>query len=113
MWLRDTGVLVKMKYDVLKPAIPRPLPKFWKDEPLNLYQLGIMMIVFVVGIFSSILVFFVELRCTNVKSPNPEKREKKTRGLSWRKKKMIEGGGTWDKGKEHIDVVSMSKVDIF
>ena len=62
MWLRDTGVLEKMKYDVQRKAILIPLPKVWKDQPLGLHQLGIIMIVFGVGAISSTLVFFIELR---------------------------------------------------
>ena len=62
MWLRDTGVLNKIRYDGLIQPIPIPLPKVWKDEPLNLYQLGVIMIVFVFGMVSSICVFLFEVR---------------------------------------------------
>ena len=64
MWMRDTGVLNKMKYDALNPPAAVPLPKVWKDEALNLSQLGIIMIIFVVGVFSSIFAFLLELRKT-------------------------------------------------
>ena len=67
MWIRDTGVLKKMKNDGLNihniPA--EPLPRFWKDKPLNLTQLGITMILFVCGVASSLVVFFYEVRQTN------------------------------------------------
>ena len=67
MWLRDTGVLNKMKNDVLNlHSIPaEPLPRVWKDKPLNLTQLGITMILFVCGVASSLVVFFYEVRQTN------------------------------------------------
>ena len=62
--MRDTGVLNKMKYDALNPPVAVPLPKVWKDEPLNLSQLGIIMMVFVGGVLSSIIAFVLELRKT-------------------------------------------------
>ena len=67
MWLRDTGVLNKMKNDVLNiQTIPaEPLPRVRKDKPLNLDQLGITMILSVCGAVSSLVVFFYEVRQTN------------------------------------------------
>ena len=61
MWLRDTGVLEKIKYDVMKAPFPIPDPQVMYNQPLILRQLGIIMIVLVVGLFISTLVFFVEL----------------------------------------------------
>ena len=61
MWLRDTGVLEKIKYDVMNAPIPIPDPKVMYNQPLIIRQLGIIMIVLVVGLFISTLVFFVEL----------------------------------------------------
>ena len=60
IWLRDTGVLEKMKYDMLKTEMPDPLPKVWKDKPLNLFQLGIIMIICLFGVTASIVVFMWE-----------------------------------------------------
>ena len=60
MWLKDTGILDKVKYDVLKPPIPDPNPTV-KPKPLILRQLGIIMIILVVGLFVATIVFFVEL----------------------------------------------------
>ena len=62
MWLRDTGVLNKMKNDVLNlNRIPaEPLPRVWKDKPLNFTQLGITMILFVCGVVYSLVIFFYE-----------------------------------------------------
>ena len=67
MWLRDTGVLNKIKNDVLYlQRIPaEPLPRVWKDKPLNLTQLGITMIIFVCGMVSSLVVFCYEIRQRN------------------------------------------------
>ena len=61
MWLRDTGVLNKLRYDVLKPVFPIPDPKVRHNQPLNNWQLGIVMIISLVGSVISILTFMVEL----------------------------------------------------
>ena len=111
MWLRDTGVLVKMKYDALKQAIPIPLPKVWKDKPLNLYQLGIIMIVFCVGTFSSILVFFFELRKTtpNKSGSNQSKSSKGNGNVGSRIEEEMVAGEFSEKGKEHIELVDIEE----
>ena len=61
MWLRDTGVLNKLRSDVLKPAFPIPDPKVRHNQPLNNWQLGIVMIISLVGSVISILTFMAEL----------------------------------------------------
>ena len=61
MWLRDTGVLNKLRSDVLKPVFPIPDPKVRHNQPLNNWQLGIVMIISLVGSVISILTFMVEL----------------------------------------------------
>ena len=61
MWLRDTGVLEKMKYDMIDTEMLEPLPKVWKNKPLSLLQLGIIMIITLIGITLSIFVFMWEL----------------------------------------------------
>ena len=61
MWLKDTGILDKIKYDVMKPPIPIPDPRVRYNQPLILRQLGIIMIVLVVGLCIATLVFVVEL----------------------------------------------------
>ena len=113
MWLRDTGVLDKMKNKVLRPAIPIPLPKLWKDEPINLYQLRILPIGLGVGIISSVTVFIYELRKTNVnRSGSSQSKSSIRRGDKGRIEIMImedvvdEGGGIVEEGMEHIEVVS-------
>ena len=67
MWLRDTGVLDKVKYDVLNPPIAIPDPTVRHKQPLILRQLGIVMIILVVGLAIGTLVFLIELS----KRPKP------------------------------------------
>ena len=61
MWLRDTGILERLKYDVVRPPLPIPYPKVRRDQPLIMSQLGIVMIVLAVGLGLSIPVFLGEL----------------------------------------------------
>ena len=61
VWLRDTGILEKLKYDIIRPPLHIPYPKVRRDQPLIISQLGIVMIVLVVGLFLSLPVFFCEL----------------------------------------------------
>ena len=61
MWLKDTGILERVKYGVMNPAIPIPDPKLRRNQPLILRQLGIIMIILVVGLFIATIVFLVEL----------------------------------------------------
>ena len=61
MWLRDTGILDKVKYDVLNPPIPIPDPTVRRNQPLTLKQLGMITIILVVGLVIGTIVFFVEL----------------------------------------------------
>lgn len=126
MWLQDTGVLDKIKYDVLKPPMLRPLQKVWKDEPLNLYQLEIIMIVLVFGMVLSILVFLFELRQTK-KKKTESSRSKSLTGLhegekgSIKRDQMIElriegemdkRGGNVEREIEHIEVVEEEIVSL-
>ena len=60
MWLSDTGILERIKYDVLKPGIQIPDPRVRHNQPLILRQLGIIMIVLVVGLFIATIAFMVE-----------------------------------------------------
>ena len=70
MWLRDTGVLNKLRNDVLNSPIPIPYPKVRNNEPLNNWQLGIIMIIFLVGMLISISAFAVEI--LNAKETKPK-----------------------------------------
>ena len=64
MWLKDTGILKKLKDDVMNPPMPILRPKVRHNQPLILRQLGITMIILVVGLFIAILAFVGEL-CSN------------------------------------------------
>ena len=83
MWLQDTGILDKIKGDGIRRANPCPQPKFWKDEPLNLYKLGIIMIVQVIGIATSAIVFLCELRKNKIKNSSNDK-DKADNGIELR-----------------------------
>ena len=72
MWLRDTGVLNKLRNDVLNPAIPIPYPKVRHNEPLNNWQLGIIMIIYLVGMLISIMAFVGEILNAKEKQPKSE-----------------------------------------
>ena len=61
MWLKDTGTLEKVKYDFLNRVIRIPDPKVRHNQPLILKQLGIIMIILVVGLFIATIVFLLEL----------------------------------------------------
>ena len=61
MWLRDTGILEKVKNDVMNPPPHIPDPRVRFNKPLILRQLGIIMIIMIVGLFVSIIVFLMEL----------------------------------------------------
>ena len=61
MWLRDTGILEKIKYEIIRPPFPIPDPKVRRDQPLIMSQLGIVMIILAVGHILSLPVFFCEL----------------------------------------------------
>ena len=118
MWLRDTGVLVKMKYDVINPPMFIPLPKVWNDMPLSLDQLGIIMIVFGVGVISSIFIFFFELRKYNIKKSGVNKshssKEGADKGIIEQRitEQIVKAWWTGEKGMDQIEemdeeVVSM------
>ena len=62
MWLRDSGVLDKILYDIIRPEFPIPDPKVRHDKPLILSQLGIVIIVLAVGLVLAIPVFLCELK---------------------------------------------------
>ena len=62
MWLRDTGILERLKYHIFTPQSRTPYPKVRRDKPLIISQLGIVMIVLAIGLGLSLLVFICELR---------------------------------------------------
>ena len=61
MWLRDTGVLGKMKDDELDAPMPIPDPKIKVNEHISVEQIGIGVIIYSVGMILSLLFFIGEL----------------------------------------------------
>ena len=63
MWLRDTGVLGKIKDDEL--SAPRPLPdrRIKVDERISIEQIGIGVAIYSAGMVLSLL-FFIREFCT-------------------------------------------------
>ena len=63
MWLRETGVLGKMKDDEL--SAPKPIPDLTikVNEPIYVEQLGIGIAIYSVGMVLSLLFFIIEF-CT-------------------------------------------------
>lgn len=61
MCLKDTGILEKIRNDVLKPGIQILQPNVRHNQPLILQQLGIIMIVLVAGLIIATIGFMVEL----------------------------------------------------
>ena len=77
MWLRDTGILEKVKYDTMNPPIPIPDAYVRINQPLILGQLGIIMIIVVVGLSIATIVFFIEL-CKRPRPNGPKFGERKS-----------------------------------
>ena len=77
MWLKDTGTLEKVKYDFLNRVIRIPDPKLRHNQPLILKQLGIIMIILVVGLFIATIVFLLEL----LKKPKLKNASKEKGGI--------------------------------
>ena len=75
MWLRDTGILNKVKYDFMNPPIPIPDPTVRRNQPLILQQLGIIMIILVVGLAIGTIAFFVELCVRSESRKSPESKD--------------------------------------
>ena len=61
MWLKDTGVLSKLKDNVMNPPIPIPLPKVRHNRPLILRQLGSTLIILAAGLTIALLAFLGEI----------------------------------------------------
>ena len=78
MWLRDTGVLGKMRDDELSAPIPIPAPKIKVDERISVEQIGIGIVIYSVGMTLSLLFFIRELR-TKKRVKRVEKKQRQPR----------------------------------
>ena len=65
-------MLNKLRYEALNPVMPIPDPKVRHNQPLNNWQLGIIMIIYLVGVMISILAFLAELLKFREKKRKPE-----------------------------------------
>ena len=81
MWLRDTGVLGKMKDDELSAPIPIPDPKIKFDERISVEQIGIGIAIYSVGMTLSLLFFIGEL-CTKKRAKRAEKKQLRPRNIT-------------------------------
>ena len=72
MWLRDTGILSKLRALELDAPVAIPYPKVRVDQPLNFYQLGSAFLAFIMGLIISIAVFLAELKLKRRKVHAPE-----------------------------------------
>ena len=61
MWLRDTGALERIKIGVVRPPQVILDPNVRRDQPLDLTQLGIIMIVQVIGLVIGTVIFLIEV----------------------------------------------------
>ena len=87
MWLRDTGILDKVKYDFMNPPIAIPDPTVRHNQPLILSQLGIIMIVLVVGLAIGTIAFLVELCNRSEARKYPESKD----GIELKERHVIIG----------------------
>ena len=78
MWLRDTGVLAKMKDDALSAPIPIPVSKIKVDGRISLEQIGIGIAIYSIGMTLSLLLFIGE-RCTKRGVKREDKQQWQTR----------------------------------
>ena len=60
MWLRDTGILGKMKDDELDAPTPIPDPKIKVNERMSIEQIGIGIAIYSIGMLLSLLFFIGE-----------------------------------------------------
>ena len=60
MWLRDTGILTRLRALELDAPVAIPYPQMRVDQPLNLDQLGSAFLAFALGLAVSILTFLTE-----------------------------------------------------
>ena len=72
MWLQDTGILKKLRDDELNAPVPIPDLKVRVNQPLTFYQIGIALVVQVVGLCIAIAAFAAELCKTPILLVNTE-----------------------------------------
>ena len=72
MWLRDTGVLAKIKDDEISAPMPIPDPKIKVDERISVEQIGIGIALYSVGMILS-LIFFIRELCSKRRAQSGEK----------------------------------------
>ena len=70
MWLRDTGILDKMKDIILPAHIPTQYPRAQHQQSLSINQMSIILIIFVIGITLSIIAFILELLKSSMRKIN-------------------------------------------
>ena len=78
MWLRDTGVLGKMKDDELSAPVPIPALKIKVDGRISIEQIGIGIAIYSVGMTLSLL-FFIGERCTKKRVKRIGKKQRRQR----------------------------------
>ena len=78
MWLRDTGILGKMKDDELSAPMPIPDPKIKVDERISVDQIGIGIAVYSVGMTFLLIFFSIEF-CTKKRVKRAEKKQQRPR----------------------------------
>ena len=61
MWLRDTGTLERINNGIMRPPELIPDPKARHNQPLILRQLGMIMIVQVIGLLLGTIIFLMEV----------------------------------------------------
>ena len=61
MWLTDTGAYERMKNSITRPPKKIHYPKVRRNQPLMLRQLGIIMIVLVIGLLLGTIIFLIEV----------------------------------------------------
>ena len=68
--LQSTGILNKLRDDVMQARPEVPLPRYRVNQPLNLTQLVGSMVIIVVGLLLSIIVFLCEIVQRSAKAQN-------------------------------------------
>ena len=60
MWLRDTGVLNRLMYDIVPSLNVVPAPALSGKMPITIEQMVIIMILYIIGIALSLVTFLFE-----------------------------------------------------